>query len=61
MNNNHLIAKFYRGFVIAQQPDGNWIIQNFPTWTPQLGGVAPGPYSWTVATHQIDRFLKFAK
>ena len=54
------LSKVYKGFVIQQTTDGQWVIQNFPTWT-NVGAISPGPHSsWTVATHQVDRLLQFA-
>jgi hypothetical protein len=54
-----MLSKVYKGYVIEQTPDGQWFINNFPTWTT-TGAISPGPFgAWTIATHQVDKLIEY--
>lgn len=53
------LSKVYRGYVIEQQDNGQWLILNAPSFT-NSSGFSPGPHNgWTVATHQVDKLLEY--
>ena len=37
------LSKFYRGYVIAQDENYNWVIENFPNWV-NYGYTSAGPW-----------------
>lgn len=54
-----MLSKVYRGYVIQQNSNNQWVIQNFPSWTTS-GAISPGPHSsWTTAKHQVDKLHEF--
>jgi len=48
------LSKVYRGYVIQQQDNGQWLILNAPTYT-NSNFFSPGPHgSDSIARHQVD-------
>lgn len=61
MSNNTTLSKVYRGYVISQQDNGQWLILNAPTFANSCG-FNPGPHNgWTVATHQVDKLMDYMR
>lgn len=53
------LSKVYRGYVIEQQDNGQWMILNSPSFT-NSSGFSPGPHNgWSVAVRQVDKLHEY--